>query len=38
MEEAANSVWDVLAAAIETYKDPGKPFPANLRRNPRILP
>ncbi len=38
LEEAVNNVRDALAAVIEVYEDLGRPFPANLRQDPRDAP
>ena len=35
LEEAVGNVQDALEAVIETYEDLKKPFPANLRQDPR---
>ena len=38
LEEAVHNVRDALAAVIEAYEDLGKPFPANLRQDPKESP
>jgi antitoxin HicB len=38
LEEAVKNIQDALDAVIETYEDLKKPFPANLRQDPRDAP
>jgi antitoxin HicB len=35
LEEAIGNVRDALTAVIEIYEDLGRPFPPNLRQDPR---